>query len=172
MFSTLLCFPKGTKNHHYTTRSWWKHHASRPPPHPHASTHVTNNDGLCWKTDGRPPANSPPTTKPQQRQHSPSTPARGPTKPPTPRPSPQSPLPPSQNQGQVPITEQNFSPLIGFLPPVELKKYITTQWMVHSTPHCASFTIHLQEHLPTINSPQTNIRNQRCDKTSTQLELE
>jgi hypothetical protein len=85
------------------------HAAARPPPHPHASPHLTNSDGLRWKTDGRPPANGPPTATPQQRRHSPSTPARGPPRPPcTPRPSPQPPPPPSQSQGQVPITEQNF----------------------------------------------------------------
>ena len=82
----------------------------RPPAAaPHASPHLTNNDGLRWKTDGRPPANGPPTATPQQRRHSPSTPARGPPRPPTARPSPQPPPPPSQSQGQVPITEQNFS---------------------------------------------------------------
>jgi hypothetical protein len=58
------------------------HAAARPPPHPHASPHLTNSDGLCWKTDGRPPANGPPTATPQQRRHSPSTPARGPPRPP------------------------------------------------------------------------------------------
>jgi hypothetical protein len=84
------------------------HAAARSPPHPHASPHLTNSDGLRWKTDGRPPANGPPTETPQQRRHSPSTPARGPPRPPTPRPSPQPPPPPSQSQGQVPITEQNF----------------------------------------------------------------
>jgi hypothetical protein len=82
------------------------HAAARSPPHPHASPHLTNSDGLRWKTDGRPPANGPPTETPQQRRHSPSTPARGPPRPPTPRPSPQPPPPPSQSQGQVPITEQ------------------------------------------------------------------
>jgi hypothetical protein len=85
------------------------HVASRPPPHPHASTHLTNNDRLQWRTDGLPPANGPPTTSPQQRHHSPSTPARGPPRPPTPRPSPQPPTLPSKSQGQVPIMEQNFS---------------------------------------------------------------
>ena len=30
----------------------------RQPPHPHASPHLTNNDGLRWQTDGRPPANA------------------------------------------------------------------------------------------------------------------
>ena len=84
------------------------HTAALPPPHPHKSTHLTNNNRLCWKTDGRPPANGPPKTTPQQRRHSPSTPARGPPRPPTPRPSPQLPTPPSQSQGQVPITDQNF----------------------------------------------------------------
>jgi hypothetical protein len=84
------------------------HAAARPPPHPHASLHLTNNDGLRWKTDGRPPANGPPTTVPPQKRHSPSTQARGPPRPPTPRPSPQLPPPSSQSQGQVPITEQNF----------------------------------------------------------------
>ena len=64
------------------------HAAARLPPHPHASPHLTNNDGLRWKTDGRPPANGPPTTAPQQRRHSPSTPARGPSRPPTPRTQP------------------------------------------------------------------------------------
>jgi hypothetical protein len=85
------------------------HAAARPPPHPHASPHLTNIDGLRWKTDGRPPANDSPTETPQQRRHSPSTPSRGPPRPPTPRPRPQPPPPPSQSQGQVPITEQNFS---------------------------------------------------------------
>jgi hypothetical protein len=85
------------------------HAAARPPQHPHASPHLTNSDGLRWKTDGRPPANGPPTATLQQRRHSPSTPARGPPRPPTPRPSPQQQPPPSQSQGQVPITEQNFS---------------------------------------------------------------
>jgi hypothetical protein len=83
------------------------HTDARPSPHPHASPHLTNNDGLRWKTDGLPPANGPPTATPQQRRHSPSTPARGPPRPSTPRPSPQPPPPPSQSQGQVPITEQN-----------------------------------------------------------------
>jgi hypothetical protein len=73
-----------------------------PPPHPHASPHLTNRDRLCWKTDGRQPANGPHTATPQHRRHSPSTPARGPPRPPTPRPSPQPPPPPSQSQGQVP----------------------------------------------------------------------
>ena len=84
------------------------HAAARSPPHPHASPHLTNNGGLRWKTDGRPPANGPPTATPQQRRHSTSTPARGPPSPPSPRPSPQQPPPPSQSQGQIPITEQNF----------------------------------------------------------------
>ncbi len=84
------------------------HAAACSPPHPHASPHLTNNDGLRWKTDGRPPANGPPTATPQQRRHSPSTPARGQPRPPTPRPSPQPTPPPSQSQGQVPITEQNL----------------------------------------------------------------
>jgi hypothetical protein len=90
------------------------HTAARPPSHPHASPHLTNSDGLRWKTDSRPPANGPPTATPQQRRHSPSTPARGPPRPPTPRPSPQPPPPPSQRQGQVPITEQNFFDSIDF----------------------------------------------------------
>ena len=89
------------------------HAAARSPPHPHASPHLTNNDRLRWKTDGRPPANGPPTATPQQRRHSPSTPARGPPRPPTPRPSPQPTPPPSQSQGQVPITEQNLSLVLG-----------------------------------------------------------
>jgi hypothetical protein len=88
------------------------HAADRPPPYPHAATHLTNNDRLRWKTDGRPPANGPPTTAPQQRRHSASTPARGPPRTPTPRPSPQPPPPPTQRKGQVshqvPITEQNW----------------------------------------------------------------
>jgi hypothetical protein len=71
---------------------------------------LTNDDVLQWKTDGRQPANGPPTATPQQRRHSPSTPARGPPKPPSPRLSPLPPPPPSQSQGQIPITitEQNF----------------------------------------------------------------
>ena len=74
------------------------HTAARPPQrllnqvpinniislHPHASPHLTNNDGLRWKTDGQPPVNGPPTTAPQQRRHSPSTPARGLPRPPIP----------------------------------------------------------------------------------------
>jgi hypothetical protein len=80
-------------------------HAARPPPHPHASPHLTNSHGLRWKTDGRQPADGPPTATPQQRRHSPSTPARGPPRPPTPRPSPLQTPPPSQSQGQVPIKE-------------------------------------------------------------------
>jgi hypothetical protein len=76
------------------------HADARPPPHPHASPHLTNNDGLRWKTDGRPPANGPPTATPQQRRHSPSTPARGPPRPPTPRPSPQPTPPPSGTEFQ------------------------------------------------------------------------
>jgi hypothetical protein len=63
------------------------HDDYRPPPHPHAETHLTNNDRLRWKTNGRPQANGPLTTTPQQRQHNPSTPARGPSRSPTPRPS-------------------------------------------------------------------------------------
>jgi hypothetical protein len=92
------------------------HAAARPPPHPHASPHLTNNDGLRWKTDGLPPTNGPPTATPQQRRHSPSTPARGPPRPPTPRPTPQPPPPPNQSQGQVPITEQNF----WYIPPTQV----------------------------------------------------
>ena len=36
--------------------------ASRRPLHPQASPYLTNNDGLRWKTDDRPPVNGPPTT--------------------------------------------------------------------------------------------------------------
>jgi hypothetical protein len=39
------------------------HAAARSPPHPHASPHLTNSYGLRWKTDGRPPANGPPTDR-------------------------------------------------------------------------------------------------------------
>jgi hypothetical protein len=51
------------------------HAVARPPPHRYALTHLSNNDRLRWKTDGRPPANGPPTTAPQQRRHRPSSPA-------------------------------------------------------------------------------------------------
>jgi len=44
------------------------HATTRPPPHPHASPHLTNNDRLRWKTDGRPPTNGPPTAKTPQLQ--------------------------------------------------------------------------------------------------------
>jgi hypothetical protein len=47
------------------------HTAARPPPNPHASPHLTNSDGLRWKTDGRPPANGPPTATPQPIHTSP-----------------------------------------------------------------------------------------------------
>jgi hypothetical protein len=63
------------------------HATARPPPHPHASPHLTNNDGLRWKTDGRPPANGPPTTASQQRRHCPSTPAGARPDPPHPDPA-------------------------------------------------------------------------------------
>jgi hypothetical protein len=61
-------------------------------------THLTNNDKLCWKTDCRPPANGPPTTTPQQRQHRTSTQARGQSRPHTSSPSPQRPPPTSQRE--------------------------------------------------------------------------
>jgi hypothetical protein len=77
--------------------------------HHHVSTHLTNNNRLCWKTNVQPRANGPPTTETQQRLHLASTPARGQPRPDTPSPSPQRQPPSSQSQGQVPVTEQNFS---------------------------------------------------------------
>jgi hypothetical protein len=74
------------------------HTVARPPPQPHAVSHLANNDRLLWKTDGLPPANGPSTTASQQRHHIVSTPARGPPRPPTPRPSLRPPQP-SQSQG-------------------------------------------------------------------------
>jgi len=54
---------------------------SCPPARHRTPTHrQTSPTTTDWKTDGRPPANGSPTTAPQQRRHSPTTPARGPPK--------------------------------------------------------------------------------------------
>jgi hypothetical protein len=121
------------------------HDTARPPPHPHASTHLTNNDGLRWKTDGRPPANGPPTATPQQRLHSPSTPARGPPRPPTPRPSPQQPTPPSQSNGYCTVAWSFFSAEHLGAPTVNanfVHVFSTDQWVTEKVTENVSDTKH------------------------------
>jgi hypothetical protein len=64
------------------------HAVASPPPHPHASSHLTNNDRLRWKTDGLPPANGPPhnraAAKTTQHIHTSPGPAQTPHAPPQP----------------------------------------------------------------------------------------
>jgi hypothetical protein len=75
------------------------------PLHPHILTHLTNNNRLSWKTDGRLTANCPPTTVSQKSCQRPSTPSQSQPRPPMTCPSLQRPTLTSQSQGQVPITE-------------------------------------------------------------------
>ena len=103
------CFCKNK----YKSSSAWAPSGGRPHRRPPATTLLRSDpphqqretamEDQCQAASKLPPHNCA-VAKTTLRIHT----SPGSAQPPTPRPSPQRPPRPSQNQGQVPITEQNF----------------------------------------------------------------